>query len=334
MDENNTPMQNLGSTGRPNVRSFEVSPPEVYRGEALSIRSDSPYLTILRDPHVEVKNSTICFEGEAKNLDSLSGLFPSTELSPISCKLPSSSYSTFEITCTTEMEESTGDEDKPDVIRNSQGKTKFDFCFSPIPKQRQKTQQRMSAVCEVTEPLSEGVSAFDAKMQTLAVCEESEISPIQRTPAEWQAEDVSEIDESETDENIPVTPEGHLIRKSESLASRMEQLLWAPLYSPSKEISEESDDFVCSSGEISPPIMRLYMPKGKHEVLRQEHVMQWKSTQTDYVPLTVEKGTQTLEECEMPEFPDVIDNEDANRLKEWIEKLFKHRLPMADPQPE
>lgn len=85
--------------------------------------------------------------------------------------------------------------------------------------------------------------------------------------------------------------------------------------------------------------MRLYTPKGEHEMQtvcspRRVHVMQWKSTQTEYAPLTVEKGTQTVEEYELPVFPDVIDNEDANRLKEWIEKLFKHKLPRADSTSE
>ncbi|VDK22803.1 unnamed protein product [Taenia asiatica] len=202
-----------------------------------------------------------------------------------------------------------------------------------------KSPQKMSAVCEVTEPISEGVSAFDAKMQTLAVCKESEMSPVQCTPTKWQIADVSEADESETDENIPITPEGNLLGNSESLTSRMEQLLWAPMYSPNREISDESDDFVASSDEMSPPIMRLYVPKGEHEVQTvcspgHAHTMQWKSTQTEYVPLAVEKGTQTVEDCELPVFPDVIDNEDANRLKEWIEKLFKHKLPRADLQLE
>lgn len=119
------------------------------------------------------------------------------------------------MTYTTEMEESSGNEDRPDVIRNSQGKTKFDFCCSPIQMASPELPQRMSVVCEVTEPLSEGVSAFDVKMQTLAVCKESENTPIQHTPTGWQMENDSEADESETDENIPITPEDCLLRNSE-----------------------------------------------------------------------------------------------------------------------
>ncbi|EUB59685.1 hypothetical protein EGR_05447 [Echinococcus granulosus] len=58
-----------------------------------------------------------------------------------------------------------------------------------------------------------------------------------------------------------------------------------------------------------------------------EQEVQWKSTQTENVLLTVDKGTQTVEEYEVPVYPDVTDNADATRLKEWIEELFKLKLP-------
>ncbi|VDM17694.1 unnamed protein product [Hydatigera taeniaeformis] len=193
----------------------------------------------------------------------------------------------------------------------------------------------MSAVCEVTEPLSERVSGFDPKMQHLAVCKDIEILSTQNSPTAWQIGDVSDVEESEEGENIPITPEDQLLRSSQSLASRMERLLWAPIYSPSNGLSDDSDGSACSSSETSPPIMRLYTPKGGHRMqtvspLTHEHLMQWKSTQTETVPLTIERGTQTAEEFELPVYPDVIDNQDANRLKEWIEELFRHKLPRED----
>ncbi|CDI96993.1 conserved hypothetical protein [Echinococcus multilocularis] len=307
MGENITPKWQLISPKKYNNQAFEASPPEIHRGEALTIRSDSPHLAISR--------------------------------AQVGRKMPSSSFSTYNMTYTTEMEESSGSEDRPDVIRNSQGETKFDFCFSPIQMQRPKSPQMMSAVYEVTEPLSERTNVFDTKMQTLANHKEGDISPIQNTPKAWQVADIGEPDDGEVDENIPITPEDHLLRNSESLTSRMAQLLWAPMCSPSKEISEGSDDFDCSSGETSPPIMRLYVPKDGHGVRavcspRYEQEVQWKSTQTENVSLTVDKGTQTVEECEVPVYPDVTDNADATRLKAWIEELFKHKLPRADSQVE
>ncbi|EUB59684.1 hypothetical protein EGR_05446 [Echinococcus granulosus] len=301
--------------------------------------------------------------------------------------MPSSSFSTYNMTYTTEMEESSGNEDRPDVIRNSQGETKFDFCFSPIQMQRPKSPQMMSAVYEVTEPLSERTNVFDTKMHALANHKEGGISPIQNTPKAWQVADIGEPDDGEVDENIPITPKDHLLRNSERMVfffqfditngtiavgangkhvtlistengnrkvevelavnmspdsasygvTKTEVPFFTSQCSPSKEISEGSDDFDCSSGETSPPIMRLYMPKDGHGVRavcspRYEQEVQWKSTQTENVLLTVDKGTQTVEECEVPVYPDVTDNADATRLKEWIEELFKHKLPRADSQ--
>lgn len=47
---------------------------------------------------------------------------------------------------------------------------------------------------------------------------------------------------------------------------------------------------------------------------------------------TMEKGTQTTEEIEMPKYPDVADNSDASRLKAWIENLFKDRIPESESE--
>ena len=100
-------------------------------------------------------------------------------------------------------------------------------------------------------------------------------------------------------------------------------------FSPNMGPGSDSDDFECGSGGSSPPALRLYPLEEENKSPKAEQLSILRTIETRK---TMEKATQTSEEIEMPTYPDVSDNGDANRLKAWIENLFKERITKTEPE--
>ena len=112
----------------------------------------------------------------------------------------SSSFSTFEITSSSDVLESSSLEKKENFIPVREFHSTSDFCHSPMKKQIPRSPQKMSVLCEVTEPLTERLSEVQTKIVSLHQENDKPLPPASETP--------KFVDESEViNESQPVTPE-------------------------------------------------------------------------------------------------------------------------------
>ncbi|VDO05813.1 unnamed protein product [Rodentolepis nana] len=293
-----------------------IPSPEKPRGaEACeSYAPGSPQMQLLFDQFACIKNSTICNDKDTENIESLSAFLPSSYLSPIQHKSPSTFVESMCSESITDNSASFCRSSNPNIIFEQ---NISDLSYSPVKPELTTSPLKMSTLPEVTEPLS---STFKELSIETNVLEDNKVST-----------DVKVSRINETIDPTLITPKKVSLDHTFDLSRRTSRLLLAPYIACEYESSDE-DNLECPPVKPPAPIMCMWQTE-EQEVAYENTALNISmgSVGSNKQWDTVDKSTQTTAEFDVPAlYYSPRGDPSATQLKEWMNKIFDNKLPDFD----